>query len=149
MKAFTLSKKSWHWRLATVYGSHDKWDTETDLCAYMRNVIRGVIVISLVIFAGGLCIGIPFGSLLGWMAFVATNGLIEMDAIAFAAVVMIVGIVILIGLFLLFNTDAGEEIIDKIKSTVRIKIHRPQKDSFVVLAYRSFKEKTCVRLSVE
>ena len=149
MKAFTLSKKSWHWRLAVTYGSHYEYDTETDLCTYIRNVLKGIFVVMLVIVAGGLCISAPMGSLAAWIVYVITNGITEMDPVAFAGAFLIFGFVILTGLFLLFNTDTGEEVVSKVKRAVRIKIPKPQEDSFLVLAYRSFKDKTCVRLNVQ
>lgn len=147
MKAFTLSKKSWHWHLAVTYGNHCKYDTETDLCTYMRQVAVGTIVVLLLTLAGGLCLGAPFGSLLAWIVFVANYGLTEMDPVAFAGAAMIMCVALLIGIFFLFNTDAGEEVVSKVKRAIRIP--KPQKDSFLVLAYRSFKDKTCVRLNVQ
>lgn len=149
MKAFTLSKKSWHWRLAVTYGNHYEYDTDTDLCTYIRHVMRGIFVALLVTAAGGLCISAPMGSLLAWIAYVITHGMTEMDPVAFAGAALIGGITILTGLFVLFNTDAGEEVISKVKGAVKITIPKPKEDSFLVLAYRSFKDKTCVRLRVQ
>jgi hypothetical protein len=149
MKAFNLSKKSLHWHLAVTYGNHCEWDTDPDLCSYLQRVVQGVIVASLAAFVGGLGIGVPFGELLAWIAYVAANELVPMTVPAAAAMLIIFAVVVFVCGFLLFNTDRGEEIVGVIKKNIRVSIPKPKQESFIVLAYHSFKDKTCVRLSIQ
>lgn len=68
MKEVTFNRNSWHGQLAYFYGSLESWDSETDICTYIRSCISGVIKILLFGALGTLTILWPIGDFLAWLA---------------------------------------------------------------------------------
>jgi hypothetical protein len=148
MKAFTLSKKSWHWRLASYYGPAHEYEFmdggDGDLCSYMAAVLKGLAIVCLVTM-GLAMVAFLEGTIGAWLVFVINNGMIKMDDAAVAATVMNIFFAVF-GVSIFFSiSETGKNFRAKI-SALNL---TPPEDSFLVLAYRSFKDKTCVRLVVQ
>lgn len=67
MKEVTFNRNSWHGQLAYFYGSLESWDSETDICTYIRSCVSGVIKILLFMALGTLTILWPTGDFLAWL----------------------------------------------------------------------------------
>jgi hypothetical protein len=137
MESLKIKKDSWHYKLAK-FGSfgHIRYYSY-DICSYTKDVIKGL--------------------LLGFMAFLAILTFIYCigDALAFLAVISVYGIwfepgwpaqiiltlIITVGLFLLFFVIYP--IVDNI---VNLDYNT---DKFVPSAYRSFKNKFCIKVEIE
>lgn len=138
MKEFVLKEKSWHHKLAT-FGSY-QWEKEhlvsqgSDICTYIRMVLIGLFKITLIaaIF-GGLSIWFVIGIYdtiqflfykTGFTAFSAT----------FMAAVFVSSI---LGSFIF--------VAEKIKKRKQQYV-QPKDPTFMTLAYRKFKDKTCSKV---
>lgn len=155
MKPFELSKESYHWRLATVYGplsDSEYLDSDyqgnytgrqTNICNYVVAVAVGVGACLIWAFFGALILGFPAGSTLGWLAaMVGTHGWISPESSALALPVFVLFIACLM---------AMAWAVDRYK---QYKIDRcfhtsGQDPTLLDLWYRSFKDKTCVRLVIK
>ena len=131
------STKSWHYRLATVYGNFNTYDASSNICPYARAVLWGILKIIAVVFVGAWVAWIALAPWL-WMYIYFILGLpVEPDDctniglviyLTLIATAILVGIVIgLHKFFSLKSIDAG--------------IHKFT-NSFVVEAYKSWHDKT-------
>ena len=69
MKAWEPSRDSLHYRLAKTYGQMYDWpgrNSSYNSCQYIRYVIKGSIILLLILFLGGLFLGVPQGNLIAW-----------------------------------------------------------------------------------
>ena len=128
-----LNKSSWHYQLATAYGSLHKNETVTDICYYTRQVIKGVflaVFITCLISVAAFCVidmfmGIGF-------------------SIAYGAMLMNTpGLVVLILIFSIGALCALALASDKVS-----KSNRNKEPGFVRTAYRSWKDKFCVKVKL-
>ena len=147
MKAFTLSKKSWHWRLASSYGPACEYEYmeggDGDLCSYIQAVLKGAVIALFITMAFGL-VAFVEASLGDWAVYVINNGMIRMDDTAVAALLMNIFCIVFGTIIFISVSETGKNLRRRVSS-----INLAPEDSFLVLAYRSFKEKTCVRLVVQ
>ena len=124
MKTFEFKLKSWHFWLAN-FGETRVYGT-TDICSYIRNVLKGLLLF--IIFL------LTIGGLGGLLCFVVGNiiGWLFMDYQLHDASLFVggltLGFIVLIG-----SLVAKEEIQSKEPGVVR-------------LAYRSWKDKFCARI---
>lgn len=145
MKSFKLSKKSLHYHIATVYGNQRKYDDDTDLCSYISNVIGGLCFILFLTMIGGIFIGIILGNVVAWLTFIGMNGFIVPNDAAFAGCVVIVFVCGLFAIAFYQVSDFKRRVTKKIDTIITMQ----RTDSFLALVYRRFKDKTCVRLTLE
>lgn len=135
MKEYSLSKNSWHYKLANFGMGYNQYriDTETDICSYIRAVLVGTFV-----FAFLTCV---FAGLGGWVAFsvysIVGYFIWGMAISPFAwTLLFVVG-----GLFGGAAAVTGGVVI-------REKLDE-QEPGFIRLAYQKFKNKTCVKIKLE
>lgn len=131
MKEFKFSRKSWHYRLAN-FGSDRVW-RDDDICNYIRSVIAGAIL-----FVGMLIMLFLLGTLaifsvynaIEWLFF---GGELLPPTILFFGVVGGLGLIAACAIFLDWR-----------------RTHHVEKEpGFVGLAYRSWKNKFCAKVSFE
>jgi hypothetical protein len=135
MKEFTLSKNSWHYKLANfgMGGGILRVDDETDICSYIRAFLVGTFIFTFVASV--------FAMLGGWVAFSVYNiiGYFAwgMEIASYVWVlVLIVG-----GLFSgVASVAGGVALREKLDNT---------ESGFIRLAYQKFKNKTCVKIKLE
>ena len=141
MEPVIYNRKSWHYRLATVYGRCEEWNCN-DICSYTTACISGLMTILAIIVFGSVILGIPFADFIGWAAAVFNAGkLITMDspAAAFASL-MLTGILIVVLLGVGFRCK-------KLAESGKIRhLSRLVKPAFINDAYYSWKEKTCFQI---
>lgn len=156
MKEYTLKTNSLHYRLAKVYGSMRSYQVE-DLCTYVKHVIYGLLkIVFLVGFCSGLLIVLGMGDFLGWVAaMIATQGFIEPEEHTRMALGSIIGLVFALGVLfvvvLITNIHQArkEARIQKGLDGLFTQPAEPKDPPFLLLAYRSFKEKTCVKIKFD
>jgi hypothetical protein len=157
MKTETVNVNSWHYRLATTYGPQSKYELkygDANLCAYIRSVIVGLLITLLIIIGGVLG---SFAFALIPIIYVAASFIelgfhVPIDEYLVAIIVEFV-ILSAIGIFWFFESKTHRKVfygIQKVTQATGVSKVIPETPSFVKLAYRKFKEKTCYRLqSVE
>jgi hypothetical protein len=137
----TLNKNSWHYRLATEYGGYTTYDGQ-DICTYTKSIIGSLVVIAfcLLLFSFFSMLIIHFGLGIVFSFITGTLFFSEMGWAAFA-------------IFIVFGGGAASLwIIFYLRDRRREQIERDgllDHDGFLKHAYRSWKEKYCVRISFE
>ena len=141
---FNISKNSWHFWLQNFGANEKYWGSYgTDICTYTRRVFWGLVrltALSLLIAA----LIYSLGDFFCWIYLLIVGPYIGPGIGAFM-------ITMLLGVFsLLLVIAGGVKGVETIKNAHREKQRNsPPKDpSFLTLAYRKFKEKTCFRLTV-
>ena len=135
MKSLTFNRNSWHYKIAYHIAGYRSWHG-SDICTYTRYVMGALFVIFIGV-ALGLCvlyvlfqtlIGIVF-SLMTWTWMFTELGFL--------------GLIVLSVLSMIFSVIyIKKKIEDKNREVNRI----PKPDGFVKNAYKSWKEKYCVRI---
>jgi hypothetical protein len=132
MKAYNLSKESWHFRLANFGARRIYPEDGSDICEYIRAMVGGTFLLALSIA----------GAILGasWVGFSVYN-LYEIAIGAGVLEIYTALLLFLLGALALFISVAV--VVDWFHN-------RPDKPEvepgFAKLAYRKFKNKTCFRL---
>ena len=129
----SLKTKSWHYRLATAYGSLSTYAETTDICDYTRQVLKGVFIavfMTAIISVAALCV---IDMLMG-IGFSIAYGVMLMNPPGLIALILI------IALGIIFSIAFAA---DKMNETVR-----NTQPGFVRTAYRSWKDKFCVKVKL-
>ena len=143
MKTLNFNKDSIHYRLANISGDFSQLD-DHDLCSYTRYVMAGFLISMLILFLGVVAwhllvsavLGVIFSLVYGMLIFTHSG---------------VVGSFII----LFFTTFFGILYIlqyRKDRKRAKAKMNRelgvpPKPDSFLVNAYKGWKEKYCVRVT--
>ncbi len=133
MTSVTLKRGSLLWRLASVYGTLDEWQEETDLCSVMGHVLYGFLL--------AFAIVALFSMLLSPLVVATTFAVVMFNTGVYLETTFIVCV------FLTYPFFAGVFwylIYGVPKSKVITK-----EPTILGVAWKSFKEKTCVRVRVE
>lgn len=140
MKAVNLNKNSWHYYIAQKLGSYrpqeyvnDTRNHKTDICTYTSFVLKGFFLL----FVMGIAIafvGFLFWNVLFGIIFSIIYGTIIFTDIAIAIFMFLLAVIISATLFV------G---ITMIKS----KLENTESDGFIKTAYKSWKEKFCVKIN--
>lgn len=135
MKPFTINKNSWHYRLANEYGGLERW--EDDFCSYSRRVGLGLCAALLLSAVCSLLL-YPLVDLAIWAYFRMFVDPVDMSTAAeiFCIIAAVLLLALAIGVF-------GSLREMYVESRPRVK----KEPSFLTLAYRKFKDKTCVRVN--
>jgi hypothetical protein len=142
MKALVLSDTSYSWRFATVYGSLYASDRDLDICSYTKAVFKGVCIWALVT-ALAMLIAAGCGDVLAWcVATIQYRGWILPSEV----VVMMVCSTIMLGAIALMAFVAYVRQERKYKRRID-GVEEPD-PGLIRLAYRSFKDKFCIPVTV-
>jgi hypothetical protein len=134
MRELTFKRDGLLTRLAVVYGPMKEWDTETNICTFWWSVFAGFWWALMITGISGLVIGGILGDTLGWIfAMIHMGYMITPDngAVVFLFILFVISMLALVILIRwLFS------------------VHGPtdENPSFLKEAYKSWKEKTCVRV---
>lgn len=147
MKPITLNKDSWHYKLAAKLQMYNSWDTTTDLCSYTRTiflaavtVLGGAAVLLSVVGVGLLLVG---DTLALWAA-VATVGLnVAPSPLAFVGTIGAAGVIVY---YTLNGMEKAYTQYTLKRNGKELDPYKSRSDGFIRKAYRSFKEKTCVKV---
>lgn len=140
MNSVELSKNSWHYKLATKFGDYYWYSSTSNICAYVREVIKGFFIL---LGVGGL-------ALMGVVAIVTTLYWLIMHGFHFLNappfVIASAGLTSIVSL----GTGLGlgiSKIIEYQDMKRQANRANPPQPSFLKLAYRSFKDKMCFKIS--
>lgn len=137
---YDLKKNSWHYWLAKI-GGQSGWDKSTNLCAYIRRIVYGIIKLSFwTIVLTMVTIAYFVG---GWDFFTcmfdASCTEVPPTAALFVALSGIAVFLFVLGLVLIGADKVREYRISHQSVT--------KEPSFLTLVYRKFKDKTCVKIN--
>ena len=142
MEAKLYNKDSWHYRLAKTYGLNDdlRWGYPTDICEYTRSIMLGMLVVVCLAIGPGILIGSIVDSILYWTFSAIVGSMIEPNifAVLGTAVFFLSSIV-----GACYGLDNLIKLLSKKHSK---KIMKHKEPSFIVSAYRAFKEKYCFEI---
>lgn len=133
MKTLTIKRDSWHHKLAKLHDRYFDGYSEIDICSYTRLVLVGLLKF-LVALAGLIFILICVFDLVMWLGFcIFYKEFLDprfpaMVGFSFAMAAGIIGVAF-----------GGE---------VLIRNHSFADDNFLYTAYRSFKDKFCVKVTI-
>lgn len=140
MKTLKFNSKSWHYFLATRIGD---FDDDGDFCAYVRSVICGILGLLFVAAAAAFVLYSlgreVYAAYTCWFTPVCTYGKFEQAVVTGVAIMAgVVGFIFA----LIWNINRRQ----RIRTEIYLG-HRPApQPSFVKLAYKSIKEKTCFKV---
>lgn len=158
MESITLSKASWHFRLATVYSNLKLTDwyytadsnspmieepLEIDSCTYIQHVMKGLLLILVLTALFGGIIVAPFSDLLMWAVVSAQYGFVQMNesAVFFSMLLTAVALVAVLAL-VLYKSDKAWKAYREYRGPNK---HVSQKKtSFLRVLYTKIHDKTCV-----
>jgi hypothetical protein len=146
MKTFEIDKNSWHYRLANTYSNFEyEYEGHRNLCEYMRRVFYGALLAIVVAAVGGI-LAASFVCWIGAIILWPFIGFFEMSVLFIPAA--IITTFIGVGLFAAMCQKIQAKYIEYRESRPR---YTPvlKEPGFVTLAWRSFKEKTCVKITVK
>ena len=148
MKHYEIDPDSLHYRLASFYADYNE-HYHRDVCSYWRKVVRGFFNILFGLFAlflvGGSLIHFGLGVIFAIFTGAPWEATWQMGIVLIAillAVIFIVG-----GLILMLFSWLTSLAIGSVKTAVR-KAAAKDQPPFIITAYRSIKEKTCIPVKV-
>lgn len=147
MKSLNFNRDSWHYKVATELGGMPKWFNTTNICEYSRAVVKGVVAM-LVILA--VCFGALYwvADTLAWWAAVITTHVFP-PAVGPVILTTAVSVFCLIEGVSWSFTKIADWLDDRRAKKHQQAYLEPRKpDSFVEKAWRSWMDKTCVRVTI-
>lgn len=145
MKPFVFARDSWHFWLATEFGSFHRSRDCSNICEYTREVLKGAATLALFCAAGlGILYWVAITA--AWWAVVVQYGFFEeVGPVALTLIVVVFG-------GAAFIAEGIPRIFKRVQRYIRrndVRYREKVKtDNFVTHAYRSWKEKTCVRVTL-
>lgn len=145
MMTFNIKKNSWHFWLQNFATSYKYTGScDTDICTYTRRVMWGafkLLVVSILVAFAAYCVGDFFY----WIYSMIVGGTFLSQTLGAFITTVVLSIAVL-GL----GTIGAVLTVERVKEIhyERTKDAPPKQPSFLKLAYRKFKEKTCFKLTV-
>jgi len=132
MKTFDVNKKSWHYKLSKF--GENRYDVDADdICSYTRNVIYGMFASSLCII--GICIGLyAAGDFIAWLIACIQYSSFLHPQLGAIIIVDAIGVIFMVVLY------SG--------TSVFFSCQREKEGSFVHTAYKSWKDKYCIKVNI-
>ena len=141
MMEFELNATSWHFWLANF--AHKRVSTYgSDICSYTRAVLLGLFWFILFSTAGVLFVAGTGVTLYEGYQFFAEGVKVSLVA---ELMIMLWSIIFVLIFTLLFTAGIVEYVIPAAQRAVQ-SVSTPDKPSFLRLAYRKFKDKTCFQI---
>jgi hypothetical protein len=157
MKTFKVHEKSWHARLLTTYRHTGQLSTYPDICSYTRGVIWTIILVTWWVTIASILFGISFGDLFTWLFWMAINGAYvdphDGAVIAVCLTIFLASLWAYIYLREKWDTHLERKRAERLErmrnapETVEEEM-KPKEPWFIVQAYRSWKEKYCMKIEV-
>lgn len=156
MKEKVFSTNSWHYWLATAFGNG--FYRETNICVYWRTLLLNSALLLIFgilgIMAAWVFIYAPIGGVLAYLfdihPYLYPNDLNGVPALMLAFTFGLLDVFIVVGYLCVAY---GEQVCDYVferffkgRSTTK-PTSEPKPDSFIVTWYRSFKDKTCFKVT--
>lgn len=155
MEPVKISKDSLHFRLATVYGPLTKWDItreKVDFCGYIKAVLKGSLsALAWTVFAAAA--GWALGDALAWLMSGLLHGFVKPNIAGMVAMVVIAIVAVLVAWIIL--DDITDDFLYSWRQAKRVadktapKAQNKSSPGFIKLAYRSLKDRYCVRVALD
>lgn len=136
MKSLEINTNSWHYKLATLVG-YRSWGQGSDICTYTRKVMLGILLILLITAAYTLATFILVDIVLG-LIFSAIAGMWLMGQLGSVVLLSCAMVGTFIGMFV--GMGYSIERYNEYNRTAR-------PDGFIKEAYKSWKDKYCLKLT--
>lgn len=148
MKPYFISENSWHYWVVN-FGERRiraSWG-DTDICEYTRCFLQGLMCLVAAAIGISMVVAFVTASVINGIAWMFFGYIIEPWTVSF--MIMIGGAVVAVCLFNLaqFMVRRKEAIRQKRYELMEKGEYTPPPPGFLTLAYRKFKDKTCVRLT--
>jgi hypothetical protein len=145
MKPIKINQNSWHYHVATSYTDGNvRW--ATSICEYNRKVFMGLVSIALIILASSLALLILLSPIFYTILYLIYGLPIDPDSNEGALLVAGIGCyLVILGIYLIHLFTEWKQ--EKLDEECRTGIER--KDSYIKSAWKSFKDKVCVKVEWE
>lgn len=145
MKAVTINRGSWHFKLLRNFGLDQR---EMDLCLYIRRMLIAFVLASLIALA---CLGalVLVGNFLAWVAYCLYAGTLVPANGPTSAVLAILALASLVGVVRLIVKGLTAWSEHRYYKNIQIKQdpnYKEPEPSFVEVAYTTIKQKTCFKV---
>jgi len=141
MKSLIMKKGSWHYLLASITMLGDLEYYDMDICRYTRRVLLGLLILGvaamLLAFLGFMFWNVIFGVI---FSLIYHQFLFTDLGILTSMIIVVVAVIINVKLFV--DKVAAWELARDLRKMRKAK----KPDGFVKVAYKSWKEKYCVRV---
>lgn len=146
MKTFKVDRKSWHYHIIKTYGT-TPWELEQidNLCLYIQRLCVGFMLLALISMVGGAAAWMVLDFTIWTLVSIQVGELLPMGPAALAFTISIIACTVIFGVAAIciwygrrpskphgHYDDTGKWV--------------PPQPSLVEAWYRSFKEKTCIRI---
>lgn len=153
MKELTFKRSGLAWKLATTLGPMKSYVEDTDICTYWRAVAMGSAFATFLAALAAVLLW-SIGDFIGYVAAVIAMGyFFEIGIGIIGATLLAVLLLTALGIFIDMKFCAWKDLRRQKAWEARIRmdegLEEPPKDSFLREAYRSWKEKTCVKVKFE
>lgn len=150
MKYLKFENVPWHWQLAHVYGPlyDNGGKTQTfNMCQYARAVLIGAFVALCVMAAGGIVVSF-IGSTVAWGAAMAVNASFIEPTVMTRIAVLIGVVLIIVWLLAMIDRVVIYQAGKIIKNRAAPQFRSTTEPGFIKQWYKSFKDKTCVDITI-
>ncbi len=148
-----MKRDTWHWRLATVYGTMaDNWyrDQTINVCTYVSHVVWGALVVAFIIAVGGV-VAWGVGDTLAWLA-VRAQGLHANPGVPTILMLTMIVALMLAGV-ILWGMEIAEKRERQLSAMFQAHFagipYEKKRPGVLALWYKGIKEKTCFTFKVE
>lgn len=148
MKKYEILANTWHYRLAHDYAGFSEYNkNQQNICSYRWQVLWGACIVSM-ITAVLSCISLSF-LYLGLATYAATTHHVSVDSITgleilLAIIIIIIGIIAIVAGSIVYSVVGIIRLYKKYFPTTEI----IDKSGFIVTAWKSYKEKTCIPIKI-
>lgn len=147
MKSLNFNRDSWHYKVATRWGGMPEWFEDTNICDYTRAVMKGLLGALLLATLAFALLYWAADTIAWWIAMLVTGVFIEEPGPIILTGLTAFAIVVSSLSYALHRFSEWKLKRDEEKAGAAK--HTPRKpDSFVKKAWRSWKDKTCVRVTL-
>jgi hypothetical protein len=148
VKPYVISEKSWHYWIVN-FGERrirPSWG-DTDICEYTRCFLQGLMVFLAAATAITAIATFVIASIINGIAWMFFGYMIEPWTQVFILTIVSLGFLCCMYYMSLFLKHRKQVKRDRLHELMEKGEYTPPPPSFLTLAYRKFKDKTCVRLT--
>ncbi len=139
MKTLKFNTKSWHYQLATKIANYNPGYNDEDLCTYTRHVLGALLI---------LMVGVAGVAIVGLLASHMILGIIF--SIMYKTFMFtefgVIGLILSTIILLMFSVIYTTKYLERRKAAKYRGGYVPKPDNFIKHAYKSWKDKFCVKI---
>ena len=147
MKPLVFKLNSWHYWLAADVGNFSKYKTSSNICEYTRAVLKGAMIVAVVTALLAALAYWATITVVFWVVVIQYGFFEATGPVALTAIIAIVSVAVLIAEGIPWVFRKARRAVYDMRHTSGYQ-ERANIDNFITKAYRSWKEKTCVRVTL-